>query len=307
MSNFAFLDAEWHDIAETARHAESYTLADPRTACFYARRALEQAVNWLYNHDPAFRRPYDDNLSALLSDYAFRDNVPSNIVDKTHLIRKAGNIAVHTNRGVKGTEALAVLKELYHLLYWLARTYTRSDPRHIPTCFEETLLPPSPVQVKTQTAAQLQKLDEALNAKDEELREKARLLADYRAQVETLQSEIAQARDTNARIEVPHDYTEAETRVVLIDMLLREAGWDPQGRNVAEYEVSGMPNRPGKGYVDYVLWGDDGLPLGLVEAKRTTADPRKGKQQAKLYADCLEQMHNQRPVIFYSNGYETWL
>ena len=68
-----------------------------------------------------------------------------------------------------------------------------------------------------------------------------------------------------------------------------------------------MPNNQGKGFVDYVLWGDDGKPLGLVEAKRTRRDSRVGQQQAKLYADCLEQQFGQRPVIFYSNGYEHWL
>ena len=56
-----------------------------------------------------------------------------------------------------------------------------------------------------------------------------------------------------------------------------------------------------------MLWGDDGKPLGLVEAKRTKRDPRVGQQQAKLYADCLEQQFGQRPVIFYSNGYEHWM
>ena len=68
-----------------------------------------------------------------------------------------------------------------------------------------------------------------------------------------------------------------------------------------------MPNKEGKGFVDYVLWGDDGKPLGLVEAKRTRRDPRVGQEQAKLYADCLEQQFGQRPLIFYSNGYEHWL
>ena len=68
-----------------------------------------------------------------------------------------------------------------------------------------------------------------------------------------------------------------------------------------------MPNEEGIGFVDYVLWGADGKPLGLVEAKRTRVDARKGQQQAKLYADCLEARFGQRPVIFYSNGYEHWI
>jgi type I restriction enzyme R subunit len=68
-----------------------------------------------------------------------------------------------------------------------------------------------------------------------------------------------------------------------------------------------MPNNTSEGFVDYVLWGDDGKPLGLVEAKRTKRDSRVGQQQAKLYADCLEKQFGQRPAIFYSNGYDHWM
>ena len=74
-----------------------------------------------------------------------------------------------------------------------------------------------------------------------------------------------------------------------------------------EFPITGMPTSSGQGAVDYVLWGADGKPLGLVEAKRTRRDARVGQQQAKLYADCLEAMFGQRPVIFYSNGYEHWI
>jgi len=68
-----------------------------------------------------------------------------------------------------------------------------------------------------------------------------------------------------------------------------------------------MPNDTGKGYVDYILWGADGKPLALIEAKRTRKSADAGKHQAKLYANCLENKFGQRPVIFYSNGYETWI
>jgi type I restriction enzyme R subunit len=74
-----------------------------------------------------------------------------------------------------------------------------------------------------------------------------------------------------------------------------------------EFEVTGMPNDKGVGYVDYVLWGDDGRPLGLVEAKRTRKSAQQGQEQAKRYADCLEKQFGQRPVIYYSNGYEHWI
>ncbi len=99
-----------------------------------------------------------------------------------------------------------------------------------------------------------------------------------------------------------------ETRDFFIDLLLKEAGWTlPTPGHDTEFPVKGMPNKGGEGFVDYVLWGDDGKPLGLVEAKRTRRSPKEGQQQAKLYADCLEAKFDQRPVIFYSNGYEHWM
>ena len=99
---------------------------------------------------------------------------------------------------------------------------------------------------------------------------------------------------------------ETLTRIKYIDPLLKEAGFPLIKKEDKEYEVKGMPNDEGTGYVDYVLWGNDGLPLALVEAKRTIRSPKEGKQQAKLYADCLEKEFNRRPVIYYSNGYEHW-
>ena len=66
-----------------------------------------------------------------------------------------------------------------------------------------------------------------------------------------------------------------------------------------------MPNESGVGYADYVLFGDDGKPLAVLEAKRTCADVVKGRQQAKIYADLLEKKYGRRPVIFLSNGFDT--
>ncbi len=68
-----------------------------------------------------------------------------------------------------------------------------------------------------------------------------------------------------------------------------------------------MPTESGQGFVDYVLWGDNGKPLALVEAKRTKRDARIGQKQAELYADCLQRKFDRRPVIYYSNGYESWI
>ncbi|MEE4330599.1 MAG: DEAD/DEAH box helicase family protein, partial [Wenzhouxiangella sp.] len=127
------------------------------------------------------------------------------------------------------------------------------------------------------------------------------------AQINKLQAEIAATKKANQAVADDHDYNEEETRDAFIDLLLHEAGWPLDQARDREFPVTGMPNESGDGFVDYVLWGSDGKPLGLVEAKRTKRDARVGQQQAKLYADCLEAKFGRRPVIFYSNGYEHWL
>ena len=155
----------------------------------------------------------------------------------------------------------------------------------------------------------------AIEAEDK-LREQAETNAVLKANWEQERAALAalkaeRQKVVDIEVAVPLVVSEAETRKRYIDIALKECGWDNlrEGHEL-EYEVTGMPrstNPSGLGYVDYVLWGDNGLPLAVVEAKKTMADPRKGKHQAELYADCLEAKHGQRPIIFYSNGYETYL
>ncbi|MDB9435642.1 type I restriction endonuclease [Dolichospermum lemmermannii CS-548] len=124
--------------------------------------------------------------------------------------------------------------------------------------------------------------------------------------IKQLRAELASVKQANTTQPDTHDYSEQQTRDIFIDLLLKEAGWilvstplNQRERSLSEVEgnikggtissefpVTGMPNSSGTGFVDYVLWGDDGKPLAVVEAKRTRTDPRSGQQQAKLYADC---------------------
>lgn len=103
------------------------------------------------------------------------------------------------------------------------------------------------------------------------------------------------------------DPTEHETRKQYIDAMLRDAGWRLGVDWLEEVELQGMPNHAQVGFADYVLYGDNGKPLAVIEAKRTSVDPAKGRQQAKLYADLLEKQHGRRPVVFLTNGFETYL
>ncbi len=306
MSQFAFLEHEWTTVFEAASKAEAAIHADPRTACFYARRALELAVNWAYKHDAALRLPYQDNLSALIHEPSFKQTAGEAVFNKARVINTLGNRAVHSRRPVPESDAFAAVREMFHVAYWLARTYARAE-RPVPDLTFDSATLPQPAVAATQTVEQLQALEARLRERDENL---SALLADKTAldeELKRLRAEVAKAKKAVAAQPDTHDYSEAETRDYFIDLLLKEAGWPLDQPRDREFEVSGMPNNKGKGYVDYVLWGDDGKPLGLVEAKRTRRDPRAGQQQAKLYADCLECQFGRRPVIFYSNGYDHWV
>lgn len=308
MSHFTFLQAEWPAVHEAAARAEAPAFPDPRTACFHARRALWLAVGWLYKHDASLQLPYQDNLSAILHEPTFKAAVGEAIFNKAKVLTRLGNLAVDSARPIHPLDSMAAVRELFHVGYWLARTYARGEKPAADLAFDQEALP-RPGQVPKQTADQLRKLQEDLQARDEKL---AVLLADKTAldeELARLRAEVTAAKKANSAAPDTHDYSEAATRDLFIDLLLREAGWALNQERDREYEVSGMPNnsKGGKGFVDYVLWGDDGRPLALVEAKRTKRSPKEGEQQAKLYADCLEARFGRRPVLFLTNGYDHWL
>ena len=306
MSQFTFLQAEFATIYESANKAFSAVYPDPRTACFYARHALELTVNWMYQYDNSLELPYQDNLSALIHEPTFKTLVGEAVFNKARVIVKLGNQAVHSTRPIQANDAITAVRELFHVAYWLVHTYGRSTRPEPGLTFNPDALPKT-APVPKQTIEQLQKLETQLRERDEKL---STLLADKNAlseELKRLRAEIAAAKKASTSQPDTHDYSEAQTRDIFIDLLLKEAGWALDQPRDREFEVTGMPNTSGKGFVDYVLWGDDGKPLALVEAKRTRHDPRIGQQQAKLYADCLETQFGQRPIIFYSNGYEHWL
>src|SRR5579884_4069526 len=308
MSHFRFLQPEWPGIFVAAAKAEVSTLPDPRTACFYARRALELAVSWLYAHDATLRTPYQENLSALIHDPAFRNLVGETLHAKTRIVKDLGNLAAHGPKPLRQADSIAAVRELLHFCYWFARTYARNPQSKPPAAltFDAARLPQSS-PAPSQTLDQIRKLDEQLKARDEKIVELGTAGAAAGEEIARLRAEIAEIKARNAAQPDTHDYSEAETRDYYIDLLLKEAGWPVDHPRDTEFEVAGMPNAAGRGFVDYVLWGSDGKPLALVEAKRTRRDPEVGQQQAKLYADALENQFAQRPVIFYSNGYQHWI
>jgi type I restriction enzyme, R subunit len=305
-TNFQFLAREWPEVFDSADKAESLALSDARTSCFYARRAVELAVLWMYKFDAALKLPHSESLSARIYEPTFRQTIGSALLTKAKVIKDLGNLAVHSHKPMQSADAIAATRELFHFCFWLARTYARHEKPADTLQFNSELLRKTPVHKQTQQA--LVDLESKLRERDEKL---SVLLADKATldeELKRLRGEVAQAKQANVATPDTHDYSEAQTRDYFIDLLLKEAGWafSKLGHDT-ELRVEGMPNEEKVGFVDYVLWGDDGKPLSLVEAKRTRRDPRAGQQQAKLYADCLEKQFGQRPIIFYSNGYDHWI
>ncbi|MFK8186430.1 MAG: DEAD/DEAH box helicase family protein [Phormidesmis sp.] len=312
MSNFTFLRTPLPSLHTHATKAETLIPTAPRAACFYTRFALEQSVLWLYENDPHLRFPYENGLYALIHERSFKNAIDPRLFSKLDLIRRKGNDAVHKSRPISENDARYLVGELFHVLYWLCRTYTPNGNNLPNLTFAPAKIPqPSDPteQAKAQALSQqqLKELAEQLAKADERSRIETERRARTEAELEAIRAEVTALKAANAKTTDPHDYNEANTRRLLIDEMLREAGWNPSAPNAIEFEVEGMPTDSGNGKVDYVLWDDNGKPLALIEAKRTSKSPQSGQHQAKLYADCLEARYSQRPVIFFSNGYETWL
>ncbi|MBB1502744.1 DEAD/DEAH box helicase family protein [Propioniciclava sp. MC1683] len=301
-SNFDFLAAEWTDVHPDAVRAESYGRTDPRTAVFYARRVIEQVVEWIYDLEN-LREPYRDDLAARLADDGFLRAVGVRVAETAHAIRKVGNAAVHRAQPISEAVALGVLRELHRFTAWAATRYTTDPNWRRPAPFDAALVPgPQPTSPPPRTASEIESLRAQLDQRDAAMAAQRAERDDLQAELDALRAQIAAAQAAQTHPADVDDFDEADTRALFIDADLLEAGWDLAEARDREYPITGMPNIGGEGFVDYVLWGADGLPLAIIEAKRTRRDPIVGQQQAKLYADALERMTGRRPVIFFSNG-----
>ena len=315
-SQFSFLEAEFQPEFDSASRAEGYSLSDPGAAVIYARKCLETAVKWMYQHDPSLPAAYDDTLNTLLNEAGFKALEGGRIFDVARKIQKAGNRAVHQSRTPSKLEAVEIVSALFQFCLWFAFTYGRTSKPDLSLRFNpHRLLDAS--EAERASLRERQELEDRLAEKSEQRtlalrrsKELSRTAEGLSAELAKLRAEVAAARkeaDEKVPLEA-FDWSEAETREFKIDALLAEAGWtDLVKHRDTEYEVQGVPSKSGLGYVDYVLWGANGLPLAVVEAKKALADPKAGEQQAKLYADCLEDKTGQRPIIYCSNGYEHWL
>ena len=302
MGNFDFVRQTLPSLHDDCARAESYLSSDPRSACFYSRRVVEEVVGYLYEV-LSLSIPYRDDLAAKINDAAFKAEVPQGITQKLTAIRRIANTAVHENRQIRPDVSLAVLRELFNVMVWTSYHHS-PQPSVVPlqVQFDPALAAKAAPLSREEVARLAAKFKEQDEAHARELAEKDERLAAHEAEIAELKIQIAAAQAAAAPD--TRDYDEAAARDLFIDVLLHEAGWTLDQERDREYEVTGMPNAEGRGFVDYVLWGANGLPLAVVEAKRTSKSPEVGQQQAKLYADCLEKQYGSRPVVFCTNGYE---
>lgn len=322
MSNFKFLQEEWLSLYRKLKTAEERVYTEPVSTASYCRLVVEECMHLLFELEH-LEKPFNIELVNLMNDEEIKSIIPSHLRDGLHIVRKSGNNAVHYGNRISSKDALISIRYTFDFVKWFAQNYSKAIP-DLPGYFDDTVIPKlgeKQRQLKElqqeqekqhllllEKIAKLQEQHEATIAKAEESE-----LALEKYKQQTKQAVVKLKKQKQERlIPLASEFTEAQTRQHLIDVDLKEAGWNilNTGREL-EYPVVGMPitndNPKGNGFVDYVLWDDNGKPLALIEAKRTTKDTEIGKHQAGLYASCLEKMHGQRPVIFYTNGYETKL
>jgi type I restriction enzyme, R subunit len=310
--NFEFLRPKWEELSTLGAFAEQYTLPDPTSATVKLRTFAEQIVQFIY-HQHGLPKPYQNNLNDLLINAGFDQAVPRVIVSKLHSLRIHGNKAAHGDSVLTST-ALWLLQEAYELGRWLFLSYAGGKKADCPE-----FTPPN-ASSGTEAEKKLKRERTAILAH----------LAAQEAQMKTLLAELEAARSkqespqaTEAELHAVQKhgqkvadtlaFSEELTRRRLIDSLLVDAGWnvgvdgmttDAVGQ---EYDVSHQPTTTGKGKADYILWGDNGKPLAVIEAKKTAVNADVGRTQAKCYADGCEKTYGQRPVIFYTNGHDIWI
>lgn len=270
--------------------AESCCKADPDKSAMACRRSLEWTVDLIYRVQHWEVSPRA-TLFEKVKDAKFTEFIGSrDLMQKLHFVRSVGNRAAHVGGVSKRDSEYAVL-DIYYFVgdVLMLLGFIERYPK-----FDKSLIPDkgTPVMMVATTS------EEAAKQQEE--------AAKTAKPVTTPASQVVIAHN-------PENLSEAETRKLYIDEMLREAGWEisetdnaiVSGKACIEIEVHGMPNASGIGYVDYVLFDTDGMPLAVVEAKKTSVDSVVGKAQAELYAKCLEAKYGVKPVVYYTNGFET--
>ena len=297
MTNFdRFLPyPQFTSFAPAAVAAEKILPIDLAACMLNCRRAMECGVKWMYSVDSALVKPFQDTLVNLMNTGEFRDIVGKDLWKRMDHIRRMGNAAAHSGKALTRAQAELCLENLYIFLDFVAYCYG-SDYQE--GQFDRALLQEKQASFSSPSGGAVERSETERADVDLDA-----LIAENQA----LKAELTARREEQEQTYVPKplDLSEYDTRKLYIDAMLLDAGWTRGQDWLDEVELHGMPNKSGVGFADYVLYGSDGRPLAVIEAKRTCADAAKGRQQAKLYADILEKQYGRRPVVFLTNGFDT--
>jgi type I restriction enzyme R subunit len=287
MTNFDYLKNEprFDTFSDVAIAAEKVLLIDPTSCVLNCRRAMEFAIKWMYSVDGSLVMPYQDTLISLMSTEEFRDIIDDDLMKRMDFIRKMGNNAAHSGKKITEDQAILCLENLQIFLDFVCYCYSERYEEHT---FDKSLL------VKDDTALAAKVFPDV---------DITKLIEENSA----LKKELTTRREEQVATYVPKplNLSEYKTRKIYIDAMLIDAGWKEGSDWINEVELPGMLNKSEVGFADYVLYDNSHKPLAVIEAKRTCVDVSKGRQQAKLYADILEEKYKRRPCIFLTNGFET--
>ena len=307
--NFEFLRPENDLLANLGSLAEAVLHIDPGSVLTRLRSFAEELTKAIYKEELLPRMP-QSSFYELIKSPVFEGCVNKSLIHQINFLRIQGNDTAHGAEG-EARNAQMALSTAYQLAMYMGIKYYNKKKDHIPAF----------IDVKDPTVA-LNQLQKSVSSYEKELQKQQEELERVMEQLERQRTrnidkleppakpDQQKRQQQSQQVADSLQWNEAKTRALLIDAMLLQAGWDIQNPDQVsqEFEVI-FPNNPsGKGYVDYVLWGDNGHPLAIIEAKKSgNANLQAGREQARLYADAFELMGYQRPVIFYSNGYETFI
>lgn len=310
--NFEFLRPRWKELADLAALAEHHAHIDPSSAAVKLRTFAEQVVYFIYHHHGLPRSP-QSSLNDLLTGASFNEVVPRVVLSKLHSLRIQGNKAAH-GESIQASRVVWVLQEAHELSRWMHLTYAGGAAADCPPFV--ALGPNDGTEAERRLRRERTQI---LTRMAEQTAEIERLLAELDATrarqhvAEETPAQLAAARDQAQHAADALSLDEVMTRRRLIDVQLVSAYWDVGANGSStesvsqEFAVDHQPTPSGQGTADYVLWGTDGKPVAVIEAKRTAVDAEAGRTQARCYADGLERATGQRPVIFYTNGHDIWI
>ena len=299
MSNFEFLkkDNSYKIFTDACIEAEELMNVSYSATVTFVRKALELAVKWVYANDAELRMPHQANLATLIKGKKFRDIIPYNMSGLLSYIQQLGNKAVHSGRVIKREEAVLSLRNLFSFTAWIDYSYSR---HYSNVEFDESILGETDKIIKVQSEKdKLSKQLAEINKKLEELSNENQAL-----RKENEEKRKVNEKEREYKID---EISETETRERYIDLVIENEGWTIGEDCMPEVEISGVSTPSGKGKADYILYGDNGVPLAVIEAKKLNIDPMTGKNQAKEYADALEKKYGVRPVIFFTNGLDYYI